>query len=67
MTQYYSPKCNDTDKLVKSRCQCKKSTKKTVKIKVVKKPKTNLKITVKKMWQKKTTFLSFSRYACNFT
>ncbi len=46
MAQYYSPKCNDTDKLVKSRCQCKKSTKKTVKIKVVKKPKTNLKITL---------------------
>ncbi len=48
MTQYYSPKCNDTDKLVKSRCQCKKSTKKTVKIRVIKKPKSNLKITVKK-------------------
>ena len=48
MAQYYSPKCNDTDKLVKSRCQCKKSTQKTVKIKVIKKPKSNLKITVKK-------------------
>jgi len=48
MAQYYSPKCNDTDKLVKSRCQCKKRTKKTVKIKVIKKPKINLKITVKK-------------------
>ena len=48
MAQYYSPKCNDTDKLVKSRCQCKKSTQKTVKIRVIKKPKSNLKITVKK-------------------
>jgi hypothetical protein len=48
MAQYYSPKCNDTDKLVKSRCQCKKSTQKTVKTKVIKKPKSNLKITVKK-------------------
>ena len=33
MNQYYSPKCNNNDKLVKSRCECRK----TVKIKIKKK------------------------------
>ena len=50
MAQYYSPKCNDEDKLVKSRCQCKKSTKKTVKIKIIlsiKRLKNNLLIMLK--------------------
>jgi len=43
MNQYYSPKCNNNDKLVKSRCECRK----TVKIKI-KKKKAKVRITVKK-------------------
>ena len=43
MPEYYSPKCNKKDKLVKSRCECRK----TIKIKV-KRKKTKVRITVKK-------------------
>ena len=43
----FSPKCNETDKLVKSRCECRK----TIKIKV-KRKKTKVRITVKRKNQK---------------
>ena len=43
MPEYYSPKCNKKDKLVKSRCECRK----TIKIKV-KRKKAKVRITVKK-------------------
>ena len=41
--QYYSPKCNNKDKLVKSRCECRKDDKDKIKEK-----KTKVRITVKK-------------------
>jgi hypothetical protein len=43
MSQYYSSKCDDGDKLVKSRCECKK----TIKIKL-KRKRAKVRITVKK-------------------
>ena len=58
MNQYYSPKCNNNDKLVKSRCECRK----TIKIKV-KRKKAKVRITVKKkkpLTQKKNT-LSYKK------
>lgn len=58
MPEYYSPKCNKKDKLVKSRCECRK----TIKIKV-KRKKTKVRITVKKkkpkVVKKKKKNLSF--------